>query len=337
MTGEVFQFHSFINVTVNLHQKFMKNLSYRNIESFVFRLWEREVSEEKILEKETELLNQWKADAEKSLDQNHSAESKEKILFSLEPYFIQTSIIKPKIGFSKYLTQIAAVILLLFTLGGFFTYQIFFKPDVYFSKYGNQKVHLEDGSVVTLFPGAKLTVEKSFPADTRVVDLSGDAIFSVAKSKEHPFIVRADGFSTRVLGTVFKITQSGKDKAVDLYEGKVAVTYEGVPVTFLKPHQKWTNFGVARTAAVISFKKDNRSHTEFSSLLSLSFNDVSVKEVAEVLQKNYNINIVYPKEVSEKKITVDFTGGSTDENIEALAFILGLEVQKENQTYILKK
>ncbi|WP_034753189.1 FecR family protein [Chryseobacterium daeguense] len=315
----------------------MKNLNYRNIESFVFRLWEREVSEEKMLEKETELLNQWKAETEKSLNKSHNAESKERILFSLEPYFNQNYETGYKTVFRRHLSQIAAAILLLFTLGGFFTYQIFFKSDVYFSESGNQKVHLADGSVVTLFPGAKLTVEKSFPADTRVVELTGDAIFSVAKSKEHPFIVRADGFSTRVLGTVFKITQSGKDKAVDLYEGKVAVTYAGVPVTFLKPHQKWTNFGVERTAAVISFKKENRSYTGLSSLLSLSFNDVSVKEVAEVLQKNYNISIIYPKEVSEKKITVDFTGGSTDENIEALAFILGLEGQKEKQTYILKK
>lgn len=315
----------------------MKNLKYKDIEAFVFRLWQREVSEEKILQKETELLNQWKITVEKDLDQNHIIESKERVLFSLEHYFNQTAIINHPNGFRKYFYQIAAIILLLFTLGGAFTYNTFFKPDVFTTTSKNQKVFLEDGSVVTLFPGAKLTVEKSFPADTRVVDLKGDAIFSVSKSKKHPFVVRADGFSTKVLGTIFKITQTGNDKAVDLYEGKVAVSYAGTPVTFLKPHQKWTNFGVARTAAVISIKKENKSNKELPSLLSLSFNDVALKEVADVLQKNYNIHIIYPKEVAERKITVDFTGGNTDENVEALAFILGLEVQKENQTYILKK
>ena len=317
----------------------MKNLKYREIEAFVFRLWQREVSEEKILQKETELLNEWRISAEKEVDKNHIIESKERVLFSLENYFTQTAVINHPNGFRKYLYQIAAVILLLFTLGGVFTYNTFFKPDVFAATSKNQKVFLADGSVVTLFPGARLIVDKSFPADTRVVALEGDAIFSVAKSKKHPFIVRADGFSTKVLGTIFKITQTGNDKAVDLYEGKVAVSYAGTPVTFLKPHQKWTNFGVARTAAVISFKKENKSNHDLQlpSLLSLSFNDVALKEVAEVLQKNYNIHIIYPKEVAEKKITVDFTGGNTDENIEALAFILGLDVQKEKQTYILKK
>ncbi|MCW3162741.1 FecR family protein [Chryseobacterium oryctis] len=315
----------------------MKNFKYKNIQSFVFRLWQREVSEEKISEKETQLLNAWKAYTEKSLDKKHMKESKDRVLLTLESYFTPPTIINHPNGFRKYFYQIAAIILLILSVGGIFTYNTFFKPDVYTAKSGNKKVHLADGSVVTLFPGAELTVDKSFPADTRIVDLKGDAIFSVAKSKEHPFIVIADGFSTKVLGTVFKITQVGNDKAVDLYEGKVAVSYEGIPVTFLKPQQKWTNFGLARTSAVISFKKEIDSKKELPSLLSLSFNDVALKEVAEVLQKNYNINIVYPKEIAEKKITADFTGGDTDANIEALAFILGLKVQKQNQTYLLEK
>lgn len=315
----------------------MRNLNYKDIQAFVFRLWQREVSDETISEKETELLNQWKINVEKDLNSNHILESKARVLLALESYLTQTTYINHPNGFRKYFYQIAAVIILLFSVGGIFSYNTFFKPDVYVAEKGNQKVYLKDGSVVTLFPGAELTVERSFPADTRVVALKGDAIFSVARSKKHSFIVRADGFSTKVLGTVFKITQSGNDKAVDLYEGKVAVSYVGAPVTFLKPNQKWTNFGVSRTAAVISFTKANTSVKKLPSLLSLSFNDVMLKDVAEVLQKNYSISIIYPKELAEKKITADFTGGNTDENIEALAFILDLEVQKEKQTYIFKK
>lgn len=314
----------------------MKNLQYKDIQAFVFRLWEREVSEEKISGKETELLKQWKISVEKNLDENHSKESRERVLFSLEPYFVPTAIINDSNVFSKYFFRIAAVIVLLFTLGGFFMYNTFVKPDLYFADSESQKIHLADGSVVLLLPGSQLTVEKSFPADTRVVKLKGDAVFFVAKSKKHPFIVNADGFSTRVLGTVFKITQTGNNKAVDLYEGKVAVSYAGTHIAFLKPHQKWTNFGIARTAAVISYGKEKKSDKALPSLLSLSFNDVTLKEVTDVLQKNYNISIIYPKEFAEKKITADFTGGNTDENVEALAFILGLEVQKEKQTYILK-
>lgn len=316
---------------------FMKRFNYKNIEAFVFRLWTREVSEEKISEKEKEILKRWKIHAEKDLDEVDLQESKERVLAGLEHYFVSYE----KVGYRNSLHtntyKIAAVIILLLTLGGLFTYHTFIKPDIYLAVSDNRIVHLEDGSVVTLLPGAELTVEKSFPASTRVAGLKGDAIFSVAKSKTHPFIVHAEGFSTKVLGTVFKVTQSGKKKAVDLYEGKVAVSSVGVPVSYLKPNQKWTNLGIARTTAIISFAPDKASGKQHPKLLSLSFNDVPLKEVITVLEGNYSTKIHYPKEAENRKITADFTGGTVSENIEALAFILGFEVQKNDNVYILKK
>ncbi|MBP2619582.1 FecR family protein [Chryseobacterium jejuense] len=315
----------------------MKRFNYKNIEAFVFRLWTREVSEEKISEKEKEILKKWKSHAEKDLDEAHLQESKKRVLAGLEHYFVPYEKIGYRNRFQKNVYKIAAVIILLLTLGGVFTYHTFIKPDVYFAISENRIVHLKDGSVVTLLPGAELTVEKSFPASTRMVDLKGDAIFSVAKSKTHPFIVHAEGFSTKVLGTVFKVSQSGKKKAVDLYEGKVAVSSAGVPVSYLKPNQKWTNLGVARTTAIISFAPDGVSGKPHPKLLSLSFNDVSLKEVITVLEGNYGTKIHYPKEAEDKKITADFTGGTVSENIEALAFILGFEVQKKDNAYILKQ
>lgn len=316
----------------------MKSSTYKKGEAFVFRLWYREISGEKISGKEMEILTAWKAHAEKNIDTSKMEESKAKVLLALEPYFARPTT-KDAIGsFRKYAFRAAAVIIILLSIGAFFTYQTLAKPEVYTAGSGNKIVHLADGTVITLLPGAELTVKRSFPAETRVVDLKGDAIFSVAKSKIHPFVVRADGFSTKVLGTVFKISQSGKNKTVDLYEGKVAVTAAGAPISYLTPHQKWTNFGIAHTAAVISYAVENRSGKKIPALLlSLSFNDVSLKEAVEVLEKNDGIRIIYPKEAAEKKITADFTGGNTDENIEALAFILGLDVQKENRTYTLKK
>ncbi|PRB84921.1 histidine kinase [Chryseobacterium culicis] len=313
-----------------------KRLTYKNIEAFVFRLWEREISEDPISEKENELLKQWKIRTEKDLDAVHLKESRERVLAGLEYYFPQRDIQSVK-SFKTTFYKIAAVIILLLSLGGIFTYTMFIKPDVYLAKSVNRVVYLEDGSVVTLLPGAELTVAKSFPASTRVVNLKGDAVFSVAKSKIHPFIVHAEGFSTKVLGTVFKISQSGKKKAVDLYEGKVAVSSPGVPVSFLKPNQKWTNFGVAHTTAIISLKPAKNPANKIPSILSLSFNDVPLKEVVAVLESNYNTKVLYPKEAEDKKITADFTGGTVSENIESLAFILGLEVQKKENTYILKK
>ncbi len=316
---------------------FMKRFKYKDIEAFVFRLWAREVSGQKITRKENEIIEHWKIHVGKDMDPIHMRESRERVLNALEYYFKPHKEAGNAGHFKKQVYKIAAVIVLLLSVGGLFTYNTFFKQDVYLATKEQKEIHLKDGSVITLLPGAELTVDKSFPASTRVVHLKGDAVFSVAKSKVHPFIVQADGFSTKVLGTVFKISQSGKKKTVDLYEGKVAVSSEGVPVSYLKPNQKWTNFGVLHTTAIISMGAVKTQGKQKSELLSLSFNDVPLKEVIAVLEGNYNTKIYYPKEAGNKKITADFTGGTVAENIESLAFILGLEVQKKENAYTLKK
>ncbi|WP_345989245.1 FecR family protein [Chryseobacterium sp. Chry.R1] len=315
----------------------MKKLKYSKAQTFVFKLWSREVSGDEISEKESVILELWKNEAIKDLDKKHIQESKLKVLAGLESYFKQSH--KANIfSLKKNMYRAAAVLLLLFGLTGFLGYMFFIKPDVYVAINDNQTIKLEDGSLVMLLPGAKLTVEKSFPADTRVVDLQGDAVFKVAKSKKHPFIVRADGFSTRVMGTVFKVMQRGERKTVELYEGKVAVSSPGTAVSYLTPNQRWTNFGMAHTAAVINEKINKQSGKKTSVLMTLTFNDVSFRSIMEILYKNYGISIRYPEEIAEKKITADLTGSNWDENVEALAFITGLEVQKENNTtYILKK
>lgn len=314
----------------------MRKIKYKKVEAFVFKLWLREVSGVKLEAKETEVLNKWKIEASQDLDPVHVIEAKERIFSLFQPDFAPVLKTQNKYFFRKYVYQAAAVLLLLFSLGGGILYKNFIMPDVYTAESSIKKVSLEDGSVVTLLPGAELIVDKSFPSDTRIVELKGNAIFSVAKSKTHPFIVNANGFSTKVLGTVFKISQSGTNKAVDLYEGKVAVSYAGVPVSYLRPNQVWTNFGIARTASVYTKNTDSQSGRGRTTIESLSFNEVPFGEIIEVVKKHYGINILYPVQIGTKKISAELKG-NIDENIEVLAFAVGMEVQKDNNTYTLKK
>lgn len=312
----------------------MKRLEYNDLEAFVFKLWKREVSDE-LTGKETEIINQWNQRNITELDDNQIQDSKDKVLLQLEPY-LPTSNKHIQINyFKKYFYQAAAIILLLISFGGILTYNTFFKPDTYIATTSKINVQLIDGSLVTLLPGAELRVDRSFPADTRLVDLKGDAIFKIAKSKIHPFVVQGEDFSTKVLGTVFKVVQSGKIRQVDLYEGKVEVSYSGTPASYLKPNQRWTNFGIPRTAAVT--RQTQPSNVGSSELLSLSFNDVAFNDVVNLFQKNYQIKILYPSSIASKKITADFTGGSISENLESLGFILGLELKHYNKSqYELK-
>lgn len=81
---------------------------------------------------------------------------------------------------------------------------------------------LDDGSVVTLNRGAKITVD--YTSAMRRVHLErGEAHFSVAKNPERPFAVTAGTVTVRAVGTAFNVRLA--DEAVDVLvtEGKVQV------------------------------------------------------------------------------------------------------------------
>lgn len=300
--------------------------------AFVFRLWTKQANEEYLSAKEQELINQWQSSAMQQLDVTQMHHAKEEV-YSIFEVPAETSKTNTNL-FRKYAWQAAAVIILLFSVGGWLVYDNLFKPDVYTAVAANNKITLEDGTVVTLLPGAQLIVEKSFPAETRQVQLRGDAVFAVTRSAQHPFIVYADGFTTRVLGTVFKISQSGKVKSVDLYEGKVAVSSGKASLSYLAPQQKWTDFGIPNATAVIPIKLKKAENKTLAP--TLIFNDVPFRTVAAVLEEAYTVKLQYPENLSDKKITADLSGGTQEENIEALAFTAGLQVHKEGTVYYFK-
>ncbi len=82
---------------------------------------------------------------------------------------------------------------------------------------------LADGSRIELNAGARLTVR--YTATIREVTLlSGDALFTVAKNPDRPFIVRAGGVEVRAVGTAFAVQHASRGIDVLVTEGSVAVT-----------------------------------------------------------------------------------------------------------------
>ncbi|MGD1955793.1 MAG: FecR domain-containing protein [Sphingomonadales bacterium] len=97
------------------------------------------------------------------------------------------------------------------------------KPEVtaYATELGRiQTIALSDGSAVTLGPASKLEV--AMATDKRDVTLiSGAAVFDVTSDPNRPFIVRAEAFEARVVGTVFDVRSNGGGVRLSVAEGTV--------------------------------------------------------------------------------------------------------------------
>lgn len=84
---------------------------------------------------------------------------------------------------------------------------------------------LSDGTKVYLNAESELSFPVSFKGARRIVALSGEAYFDVAKDAERPFVIETRDLSVKVLGTSFNLRAYDDEKAVTttLASGKVQV------------------------------------------------------------------------------------------------------------------
>jgi len=91
---------------------------------------------------------------------------------------------------------------------------------------GEQRtIQLQDGSTVELNARSKVKVRLT-ERRRDVVLLEGQALFSVAKDKQRPFVVRAGDAQVRAVGTEFDVYKKQAETVVTVVEGRVE-TYLG--------------------------------------------------------------------------------------------------------------
>lgn len=137
----------------------------------------------------------------------------------------------------------------------------------------HRTVTLADGTEVILNSGSTLVYSSLYSKGERVVSLSGEAKFNVAKNPKQPFVVRTKDFDVRVLGTVFDVSsyahrqgssvvlESGlvviekDEKESRLYPGQKA-EYSGNGAFLISnvetaEYMAWTNGGFTHRQATI--------------------------------------------------------------------------------------
>jgi ferric-dicitrate binding protein FerR (iron transport regulator) len=106
------------------------------------------------------------------------------------------------------LSRIAAVLVPLFILAGGYLYYQSTRNDLIEVSvaYGEQKhLFLPDSSEIWVNEGSTIKYPKEFTGKQRLVQLNGEACFSVRKDESQPFIVSTEKLSVKVLGTKFNV------------------------------------------------------------------------------------------------------------------------------------
>ncbi|NJK94924.1 MAG: DUF4974 domain-containing protein [Bacteroidales bacterium] len=243
------------------------------------------------------------------------------------------------------LTRIAAIFVLIIGLGFLFSLVInnHHKPKqeiTWFetnTKRGEKsKINLPDGSKVWLNGETTIRYPNDFTEGNRTVKLSGEAYFEVARDENNPFVINSGDITTTVLGTSFNLSESNGNVTVTVASGKVMVTNErnGQKEILVKNDQLSFN---SETGELNRATTDSELLTGWSNGV-LHFNNITIAQALERIEKWYNVTINCDSE-SIKKRTIQgrYQNKSLDYILEDMEFMLGIKYHYVNDNTIVIK
>jgi transmembrane sensor len=164
-------------------------------------------------------------------------------------------------------------------------------------KGGQYSVVLSDGTKVWLNAQSSLKFPVQFADTGRVVELSGEGYFEVAKDKARPFVVRTSSKEEiRVLGTQFNVMAYGNEKTrkVTLVEGRVQITGPKKQLQ-LKPGQQ----AMLEANDILLNNKTDMDAAIGWKKGEFVFHDANIYELMRQVERWYDVNVIFKTTTSE--------------------------------------
>ncbi|RAJ08852.1 FecR family protein [Chitinophaga skermanii] len=167
---------------------------------------------------------------------------------------------------------------------------------------GKFDVVLPDGTKVWLNAASSLKYPTAFIGKERVVELSGEAYFDVAKNAQQPFTVRTidtkrEPLEVRVLGTAFNIQAYSDEplRTATLVNGKVSVQNKNDREILLPGQQAMVHnrqpmqVQVANIESVLAWKNG-----------LFIYHDASIQEIMREISRVYDVDVVFDGDIAQQ-------------------------------------
>ncbi len=240
------------------------------------------------------------------------------------------------------LGRVAAAIALLFIVGSVWFF--YFKSTGFTeirTEYGEtQQVVLPDQSVVTLNTNSTLKYPKNWDKKgQREVWLEGEAFFEVTKQKttrQSPvkFVVHTSQLKVEVLGTKFDVHARRQATRVVLAEGKVRLESASQGQLEMKPGEL---VSISNQRSGITKQKVNADLYASWRENKVSFNEVSLSEVAQSLEDYFGYRVIFTDStVAGRRFKGTFPADNPEVWVETLSKTFPMQVDAENKQIIFE-
>jgi len=238
-------------------------------------------------------------------------------------------------GGGRWAVQIAAALLILASVSYVIwnnVDKIERRPQVT-ARQGVEKIILNDGTIVWLQQGSKLTYFEKKPASTRNAELQGEALFEVAKDAMHPFIIKCGNVSLKVLGTSFSVRVKNDSLQLIVLTGKVNLSTIGNETGIdVDPNEKviYTPGNVIKKRLLHEADLSVvTAHTEYN----MRFDNTTMDEVADKIGKKFNVEVrINNKQAGKCRITANFTDHSLENTLQLITEVLDVSFSQHGST-----
>lgn len=162
---------------------------------------------------------------------------------------------------------------------------------------GQYQLTLPDGTAIWLNATSSITYPTAFTGKERIVSITGEVYFEVAKNPKQPFKVKTGDQVIEVLGTHFNVNAYGDEQTLKttLVEGKVKVT-TGASSLLLQPGQQAGN---NQGKLNLNPNPDIKETLAWKNGL-FQFNGTNIETIMRIVSRWYGVEVVYKDKIEEQ-------------------------------------
>ncbi|TDQ76341.1 FecR family protein [Sphingobacterium yanglingense] len=198
---------------------------------------------------------------------------------------------------------------------------------------GTYQLTLSDGTQVWLNAGSTLRYPSHFAKNERLVEIEGEAYFSVSKDKHRPFRVLSRGQKVEVLGTEFNVSAYDNDNSVmtTLVSGAIRLDANGKELTLVPGDQSefWGTDNLKKQKVdiqpFIAWKKG-----EFY------FENTPLTDMLKQLSRWYDVEVVYERKVPNERFSGAMSRNVTLQTVLRLLKISEINYRLEKNKLIIE-
>jgi len=189
---------------------------------------------------------------------------------------------------------------------------------------------LPDGSKVWLNRSSILYYPKDFGTNTREVQLSGEAFFDITPDTGKPFLIRANGTLTHVVGTSFGV-KAVKDAAEVIVTVLTGVVKFSAKEKDEKIELKQGEQGVCHLEELKPVKNENPDLNLLAwKTKQLVFKQTPLSEVAQLVGDVYDVPVSVDESIADLQLNSTFDQLSLEEVMQIIEMTLQIQIKREN-------